>query len=117
MNANQPPPEQPEASALALAIATKLNAAFNLYAWEDSKREAAEIVSEGIADLERQLAAVRCELASARGALEHVQRLCKDDSMARFRTPLELECYRLASNALHRLDAAMTGSATGKAGE
>lgn len=56
-------------SALSRAIAEKLNAAFNLYAWEDSKAEAAQIVADGIRELEsqhREMRALLLRIHSAR---------------------------------------------------
>lgn len=56
-------------SALSRAIAEKLNAAFNLYAWEDSKAEAAQIVADGIRELEsehREMRTLLLRIHSAR---------------------------------------------------
>ena len=56
-------------SQLSLYIAEKLNSAFNLYAWEDSKMEAAQIINEGICELEsqnREMRSLLLRLNSAR---------------------------------------------------
>lgn len=59
-------------SELSLHIAEKLNSAFNLYAWEDSKDEAAQIINDGINGLEsqnREMRSLLLRLNSARIAM------------------------------------------------
>jgi len=59
-------------SELSLHIAEKLNSAFNLYAWEDSKVEAAQIISRGINGLEsqnREMRSLLLRINSARIAM------------------------------------------------
>lgn len=56
-------------SELSLHIAEKLNSAFNLCAWEDSKAETAQIVDEGIRELEfqnREMRTLLLKIHSAR---------------------------------------------------
>lgn len=78
-------------SALSRAIAEKLNAAFNLYAWEDSKTEAAQIVADGIRELEsqhREMRTLLLRIHSARVGMNEAEVIATlNDVDAFFREP------------------------------
>lgn len=74
-------------SALSDAIAEKLNAAFNLYAWEDSKEHAAQIVSDGIRELEaqhREMRSILLRIHSARVGMNEAAVVAALDDVDRF---------------------------------
>ena len=78
-------------SALSAAIAEKLNAAFNLCAWGASKAETAQIVSDGIRELEaqhREMRTLLLRIHSARvGMNEDAVIAALNDVDAFFREP------------------------------
>ena len=74
-------------SALGRAIASKLNAAFNLYAWDDSEDEAAQIVSDGIRELEaqhREMRSILLRIHSARIGMNEAAVVAALDDVDRF---------------------------------
>ncbi len=110
MSANQPPPEQPEAS---------VNDRLILLTVDGKGRDAKSAALDRI--IAAELAAVRCELEGERAAraaaLAYIEYLTEADQM----TAGFLHCHnwRYEEEFLNRgeqLRAAMTASATGKAG-